>query len=224
MRVRFKRPPIFWVLVAVIGFAVFRTWLAPDEAVMPPQPLDTPDAVTAVGAAVPDATPTAIITPSPTFTSRIVRRAPTPELLQIPDDTTILIPRLGLFATIVETYLDGTSWDVSQLEMNVGHLQGTAWLDENDNVVLSGHVELRDGRAGIFANLENLSVGDRIEITSDNRTYVYAVTEVRSTTPGDLDPLAPTPSDQLTLITCGGYDFFQNAYLERIIVIARPVG
>lgn len=39
---------------------------------------------------------------------------------------TLFIPSAGILAPIVDVYLDGTSWDVSGLGMNVGHLQGTA--------------------------------------------------------------------------------------------------
>jgi sortase (surface protein transpeptidase) len=51
---------------------------------------------------------------------------------------------------------------------------------------------------------------------------VFIVTEIRTTTPDDLSPIMPTRSERLTLITCGAYDFFQDAYLERLIIVAEP--
>lgn len=222
MRVRYKRPPILlvFIMALVCGAIYYMVQIAPtDNSDNLIEPLNEPVAE----ADFATITEKPMITPTPTLTSRIVREAPTPELLEIPADTTILIPSLGLFANIVEVYLDGVSWDVSQLEMNVGHLQGTPWLGENGNVVLSGHVEMRDGRSGIFSRLNEVTVGERIEINSEGETRIYQVTDVRVTTPDDLEPILPTTTDQLTLITCGGYDFFQNAYLDRIIVVAQPV-
>jgi LPXTG-site transpeptidase (sortase) family protein len=122
----------------------------------------------------------------------------------------------------VQAYLSGNSWDVSQIRANVGHLQGTSWVGQNGNVVLSGHVERADGSAGVFANLDLVQVGDPIRLTVNGQERRYNVTEIRTTTPEDLSPIMPTRSERLTLITCGEYDFFQDAYLERLIIIADP--
>ena len=136
--------------------------------------------------------------------------------------TELFLPTIGVQAAIVETFLQGESWDVSGLGTNIGHLQGTSWLSNPGNIVLSGHVELRDGRAGIFANLDELNVGDPIILRENGIELVYTVTEMRVVMPDDLSVLRPTTYDQLTLITCGAYNFFQNSYQERIVAIAQP--
>jgi sortase (surface protein transpeptidase) len=43
------------------------------------------------------------------------------------------------------------------------------------------------------------------------------------TTPDDLTVLYPTTDERLTLITCDSYDFLQDAYLERMVVIADRI-
>jgi len=139
----------------------------------------------------------------------------------VPEGAAIFIPSAGIYAPIVETYLDGVSWDVSQLGNNVGHLQGTPWVDSPGNVVLSGHVELSDGRQGIFATLSEVAVGDIIVVTVQGDEWRYMVTDIKSATPDDVSHVYPTDVDVLTLITCDGYDFFQNAYLERTIVVSE---
>lgn len=139
----------------------------------------------------------------------------------IPPNTTLFIPSAGIYANIFRVYLDGESWDVSRLGTNVGHLQGTSWLNESGNVVLSGHVELSDGRIGAFANLDDLKVGDLIIIQQEGVEYRYTVTKVGKTTPDDLTPLYPSETSLLTLITCGSYDFFSDSYLERTVVVAE---
>ena len=136
---------------------------------------------------------------------------------------TIFIPSAGIYSDIVRVYLDGTSWDVSQLGKNIGHLQGTPWVGEPGNIVLSGHVELSDGSVGVFANLEEIHVNDFIIIQQDNQEWRYQVQSVGITEPTDLTPLFQTPENQLTLITCDRYDFFQDAYLDRTIIIATQV-
>jgi LPXTG-site transpeptidase (sortase) family protein len=138
------------------------------------------------------------------------------------EGASLFVPTAGIYAPIIEVYLDGTSWDISQLGANAGHLQGTAWLDDQPgNIVLSGHVEMADGRAGIFASLGDLKKGDPVILRQNGGETRYFVKEVRTVKPDDLTPLYPTQTDQLTLITCGQYNFFQNSYLERIVAIAE---
>jgi len=148
---------------------------------------------------------------------------PGTDVPEIPDGTTIFIPRAGIFSNIIEAFLTDNNWDVSQLRSRVGHLEGTSWLDTPGNVVLSGHVELADGSPGVFANLNELLPDDLIEIRTGSEVRRYIVREIRTTTPDDLQPLMPTNHEQLTLITCGSYDFVQDSYLERVIVVADRI-
>lgn len=137
--------------------------------------------------------------------------------------TTVFIPTVGVHSSIIEAYLDGTSWDVTHLGTNAGHLQGTAWLDQPGNIVLAGHIELSDGRRGIFARIGEVSIGDPIILQQGDDERHYIVRAVERTTPDDLSVLYPSNDDQLTLITCNAYDFFQDAYLERTVVIAERI-
>lgn len=145
---------------------------------------------------------------------------PTPE----PHSVSLVIPSLAVNAPIIDVYLVDGIWDVSLLGANVGHLQGTARVGEVGNVVLSGHVELRDGHKGVFNLLSQAVIGDRIIVVDGDIQTQYVITEVYSTTPDDLTPVYPSLEPRLTLITCGSYDFFSNQYLERTIVVAVPIG
>lgn len=147
------------------------------------------------------------------------------EVVTILPNTRLFVPSMSINAPIIHVFLSQGSWDISLLGNNVGHLQGTGWLDNGGkNIVLSGHVELSDGRKGIFAGLENLEVGALVAIQTDTETWLYTVREINKTTADDLSPIYPTDKDQLTLITCGSYDFFSNEYLERIVVVADRIG
>lgn len=217
MRLRFGRPaPLILVLFAVIAGIGFYLWdNAPAQPAQPPASALTEVAVNRI------MPPTIVPMPTPTVLPTIPFTGTRREL---PDNTTIFIPRAGIYSRVIESYLNGFSWDVSQLRTNVGHLEGTPWLDQPGNVVLSGHVELANGRPGVFANLDELATDDIIVLTSSGEEYRFIITTVYSTVPNDLQPLMPTTEDRLTLITCDSYDFFSNSYLERTIVIAERLG
>jgi LPXTG-site transpeptidase (sortase) family protein len=140
------------------------------------------------------------------------------------DVPTLSVPTAGVIAHIVDVYLNGTGWDVSQLGHNVGHLDGTASITEQGNIILVGHVEMPDGSAGIFSRIGQLSPGDPIILKNGNNRKDYVVTTVRKAAPDDLSVLYPSEDDEITLITCGDYNILQNTYLERIIVVAKRSG
>ena len=80
-----------------------------------------------------------------------------------------------------------------------------------------------DGRAGIFAGMSKLNVGDPVILSLDNQEQRYNITTVKKVQPDDLSVLYPTDKDQLTLITCDAYDFLQNTYQDRVVVVAERV-
>jgi len=219
MRLRFGRPslPLLIVFAALIGVIFY---LADNKsnpsAALPTQVLATNNAVIEptvqpVQTALPDLTD--VLNPN-----RVITRQ------EIPQSAKIFLPTAGVYSNVIQAYMDGRSWDISQLRSRVGHLEGTAWVDGPGNVVLSGHVELADGRPGIFAELDLVQVNDVVRVLSEDTWHYYLVTQVYKTTPTDLQPLMPTSDDRLTLITCNSYDFLSNAYLERVIVVAERMG
>lgn len=164
------------------------------------------------------------IPPTVTRPPQAVEMTPTLSGTRVDQRPYLSIPDLGVYAPIIEVFLDGVSWDVTRLGTDIGHLQGTAWLDEPGNIVLSGHVELSDGRQGAFRELENLRVGSVVTVQYKNTTRRYEVVEQYDVEPTDLQPLYPSDNDQITLITCGEYDFFSDSYLKRVVIVAERVG
>jgi LPXTG-site transpeptidase (sortase) family protein len=138
-------------------------------------------------------------------------------------DTTIFIPSAAIYAPVITSYLTTTTWDITGLGTNVGYLEGTAWLGETGNIVLSGHVEMSDGHAGIFAELNTVAIGDEIVLQENGVTYVYRVREIKEVEPTDLTPLYSTREEQLTLVTCSDYNFIDDTYETRLIVIADRI-
>lgn len=138
--------------------------------------------------------------------------------------TTITIESIGVETTIVEAPLlpDYSSWNVSHLSMNVGHLLGTSWFGSGGNIVLGGHSETPTLAPDIFYNLDAIQVNDIITVNANGRQYQYIVTEVRSVSIFDVRIAYPTPYEQLTLITCqrDSYNARNGQYQNRVIVVA----
>lgn len=199
-----------------IGFVIYDLFFSGGDS----SPADQPGTI----AVLPSSTP-----PPPGATtvpaSAPTTAPPTPQGAVDIGEASLLIPRTGAIAPITQVYLDGTSWDVSNLGMAVGHLQGTSWVTGTPpgNIVLSGHVELSDGRRGIFAGLEDLQPGETIILTRNGIDYFYRVVEINGVEPDDLTPVYPTTTERLTLITCSDYNFFADTYDQRQVVIAERI-
>ncbi len=92
--------------------------------------------------------------------------------------------------------------------------------------VIVGHVDSKRG-PGVFAKLDRLTEGDRIELESDGTTYTYEVDRVerhpKKKFPTD-DVYGSTVGSTLRLITCGG-DFNSKTghYFDNVIAFANLV-
>ncbi len=172
--------------------------------------------------------PAVIQTAAPTERVNTTEPPPTPAVISHSnsiENASLFIPAAGINAPVIRVFLQDRGWDVSRLGMNVGHLQGTNWVDMGPgNVVLSGHVEMRSGQRGVFAGLDTLASGDPIILTYRDREYHYNVIEIRNVQPDDMTPLYPTTTARLTLITCDDYDFLRNVYDERTVIVAEGRG
>ncbi|MBC7870481.1 MAG: sortase [Chitinophagaceae bacterium] len=203
--------------IAYVGIDFFRASRISSETALLPSLPQLPSGTAAESAIA--AAPTTAPTSQQASTSLVSSG------VQIDSETTrLFIPSAGIEAPITEVFLDGTSWDVSFLGTSVGHLEGTAWMDDGPgNIVLSGHVELSDGRQGVFATLDEVPVGEIVIVTRGTEERRYRVTTVRQVEPDDLTPLYPSTTDQLTLITCGSYNFFADKYEIRTVVLAERI-
>jgi LPXTG-site transpeptidase (sortase) family protein len=230
-RVSRRRPPFLLLIVmAILAGVAFAVIDNSRNAPAAPQatlsiPTTLPEGVLTSTPIPPVITATAIpleLAASLTAIQPTLATLPTnPALQSIPADTAIFIPDAGIYANIIQVYLDGISWDIRNLGKNVGHLEGTSWLDQGGNVVLSGHVEMADGSLGVFSKIRDLKEGNLVVLLMNGNEWRYEVTEIKITSPDDLEPIKPTLDNRLTLITCGAYDFFSDTYQERIVVVAK---
>jgi sortase A len=109
--------------------------------------------------------------------------------------------------------LEGTSTQV--LSGGPGHLIGTAYPGENDNVVISNHNSYSQ-------QWGDLKAGDTIDLTTDYGSYSYRVTGFRVANPDDLSISASTGKPTLTFTTC--YPLWAGALAtQRYVVSAELV-
>lgn len=144
----------------------------------------------------------------------------TPAQAQAP---VLLIPAAQVYADVTEVYLTHDGWDVAALGQKVGYLEGTARPGSERHVILVGHVELRDGTPGVFARLDELTLGDIVILYTGGREIRYTVTQVFETNADNLNVISELNDQLLTLITCADYDFLSNTYQKRWVVQAEKI-
>lgn len=147
----------------------------------------------------------------------------------------MIIPSLGVNAPVVEMGMDDEQ--VPEVPLNA---QDIAWYTfspkpgDGGNAVFAGHINW-DTAPGVFADLKDLQPGEIIRlISAEGDEYTYEVVDNFSVDPLESDSLqvlAPTQTDTITLISCGGTwvpdrddDRFGGSYTDRIIVKAEQVG
>jgi sortase A len=122
----------------------------------------------------------------------------------------IEITAIGLTAMIQE----GTGRQT--LQRGVGHITGTAPLDESGNIGLAGH------RDTFFRKLRNIHEGDEIKLTTLRDSLLYRVDMISIVEPGDSKVLSDSGGDVLTLVTCYPFSFVGPAP-KRYIVRAHKM-
>jgi LPXTG-site transpeptidase (sortase) family protein len=139
------------------------------------------------------------------------------------DKPTITISNLNISLQIKVFPLSSDSWAINPWEKGIGHLEQTGWFENPGNIVLAGHSVMPNGKAGIFASLNMLTVGQEIVLFDGSADRRYQVADVRSVPLDDVSVVMPTEDERLTLITCdvNSYDAASQEYAQRLVVIAE---
>jgi sortase A len=103
------------------------------------------------------------------------------------------IAKIGVDKVIVE----GTSED--DLRQGPGHYVGTPLPGEAGNAAIAGH---RTTYGAPFYDLDQLTAGDLINVTTVQGAFSYRVTRTLIVDPSDTAVVADTPLPELTLTTC----------------------
>ena len=159
---------------------------------------------------------------------------PTPEPTVVAVPLRLVIDRLGVDAPVGVYALDEDGVPEVPVADDAGEV--VAWYDfsskpgAGSNAVFAAHVTWNRAPA-VFSDLDNLQAGDVVRLVSDDGTeYTYEVFANFDVDPYDTESLkvmAPTETDTVTLITCGGTwipdpsEQFGGDYTTRTIVQAK---
>lgn len=121
--------------------------------------------------------------------------------------------RIPTVKLAVPVYADTSA---RNLNRGAGLIAGTAQPGERGNIAIAAH------RDGFFRALEDLAVGDLLELQSLSGTRTYRVSQLSVVSPDDVRPLRQTEAATVTLVTCHPFYFVGNAP-QRYIVRALAV-
>jgi LPXTG-site transpeptidase (sortase) family protein len=92
------------------------------------------------------------------------------------------------------------------------------------NAVISGHVVTLSW-GNVFRDLYQVTLGEPIEVYTDDSHFTYKVEEIKLVKPDDVEVMAPTEDSRLTVITCGGtFDPRTRTFSDRLVVVGKLVG
>jgi len=158
---------------------------------------------------------------------------PTPEPTAIPDQIPSLIPqsqegkesnrlmidKLKINAPIMWDVAEGNI--VERLKEGVVHYEGTSKPGLGGNVFIVGHssnyIWVKSDYNNVFAILDKLVKGDRIEVRYDGKSFYYDVIETKIVKPDQVEVLSNTNKEILSLMTCWPI----GTTLNRMVVIAE---
>lgn len=143
------------------------------------------------------------------------------------------IDSIGVDAPVMKLWADSDGVPLTPNSPdNVAWYNFSAKPGSGGNAVLAGHFTWNRAPA-VFADLDDIDDGDIIRLESeDGKHLVYEVFtsfSIDPSSPDSLQVMAPTATDTITLITCGGTwiadgtGLFGGDFTERIVVQGRLV-
>src|SRR3990172_427246 len=163
---------------------------------------------------------------------RCLTQQPTPTALAPPSEAPIArlaIPRFEVDAPVVVRGVDANGiMETPDGPEDVAWYDFTAKPGFGSNAVFSGHVDYINYGPAVFWNLKDLNPGDGIEVRlEDGTVYRYSVEQREQVYADEADVgkiVGPTPTEIITLITCGGtFDTSTGQYDQRVIVRAQRI-
>lgn len=123
--------------------------------------------------------------------------------------TRIIIPSVSIDTSVKKALIINGYWQV--------FADSAAWGDQSGipgrigNQVIFAHK-----RSELFLSLKDIAVGAKIYVLTDDKSYSYEVKEIKEVKPNQIEVVAPTTDETLTLYTCSGF-----GDIERLIVVAK---
>ena len=108
------------------------------------------------------------------------------------------------------------STNETALNRGSGHVTGTSLPGDRGNVAIAAH------RDGFFRSLEDIEIGDEIELTTLEGQQTFRVSKLDVVDPLNVGVLNPTEDTAITLITCYPFNYV-GAAPDRFIVRATLI-
>jgi LPXTG-site transpeptidase (sortase) family protein len=144
-----------------------------------------------------------------------------PEPVQKIEPGSLLIPKLGIDAVVVNVPLQEGMWDISSLGNQIGLLDSTGRMPGDDQaMVFIGHVTISAAEIGPFYETRFLESGDQLLYRWENIDYIYRVEEKSIISPKDVGTLFSYGGDTVLLVTCSNWSYNTQSYTNRAITRA----
>jgi sortase A len=121
----------------------------------------------------------------------------------------IIIPELSIDLPVRKAPIVKGYWQVFPDSAAWG--EGSGYPGKPGNEVIFAHA-----REGLFLPLKDVKEGMKVYVLADAAWYGYEVRQIKEVYPNQIEVIAPTEEETLTLYTCTG---FQDS--ERLIVVAK---
>ena len=122
----------------------------------------------------------------------------TEDTKRLPVPIKLLVPGL-VNIDLEEARLADDVWEIS--EKKATHLEQSANPGESGNIIIYGH-----NKPSILGNIRRMKQGDRVFLTAaDGMVHHYQVFQAIEVDPTQMELLAPTEAEVLTLYTCSGW-------------------
>ena len=123
----------------------------------------------------------------------------------------IIIPDLSIDVAVKSSKIINGYWEVYPDTAAWG--EGSGLPGSSGNQIIFAHA-----REGLFLPLQSIKVGDRVYVLSQKDWFTYEVKEIKEVFPNQVEVIAPTPDETLTLYTCSGYKD-----QKRLVVISKRI-
>lgn len=122
----------------------------------------------------------------------------------------LIITKVNIDLPIVPTKIKGQVWEIP--DNAAGHLSASAYPGELGRIIIYGH-----NKTSLLGPIRWLTTNDSITVQSaDQSAQNYQITSITEVEPNQLEVLAPTIEETLTLYTCSG--FFDS---KRFVIQAK---
>ncbi len=138
------------------------------------------------------------------------------------------IPKLGIRASVEQVGITDGDMEVPHSPETVGWYSFGTKPGEVGSAVLAGHVNWWGGRDAVFTNLQEMQVGDVVNILKEDGIRDYFIVRDIQKFPLDADTSEVFSNQDgkilLNLITCfGTWNEEKNTHEERLVVFTEKI-